>query len=335
MSLVDPVVRAEASLWGVLAGSAVGSLLGVGGAKLLATGNGDYGWAMFVGLPILQGMAAALVAQIGGPYPWGWSGWTATFSLLLSAVGVMVFAMEGIVCLIMATPLILPLVLLGAWLGWVWTGGERAPSVRLHLPMVAALSVAVGGGAISPAPESTGEVTTVWHVDAPPVRVWPYVLNLDSLPRPEWWLFRMGVAYPLRTKTHPDGSRECLLSTGPMPEIVTAREPERRLAFRVLKTPPSMNETNPFGEVRAAHLATTYVGREGEFILSAEGAGTRIVARSGYGLRMAPFWYWRLWSDAIVRHVQERVVREIGKRAVSRWRARPRTQGASGGKALS
>lgn len=311
-------MRMEASPWGVLAGAASGALIGVGGARLMATPNGGYGYALFVGLPVLQGMVAAAVAQIGGPHPWGRSARTAAFSLLLSAVGVLAFAMEGIVCLLMAAPLILPLTLFGAWLGWLMTGGERAPSARLHGPAIAILSLALGGGAILPAPESEGEVTTVWHLAAPPERVWPYVLRLDALPEPDWWLFRLGVAHPIGTATHADGSRECLLSTGAMPERVSAREENRRLAFRVLATPPSMREMNPFGEVRAAHLTTTYIGQEGEFTLYPEGKGTRLVARSTYGLRMAPFAYWRLWSDAIVAHVHKRVVREISRRSTER-----------------
>ena len=315
----------EGAYWlGAIVGAALGAAIGVGGAALSTHGSTGYGTVVFVGLPVLQGMVAAFVTQMPGPRDWKACAGSSMFSLFLSAFGVLVFAQEGIVCLIMAAPLIMPLVLLGAWIGWLAGGGKPQRDARLALPVVAVVALAATGGPITHASESNGEVTTVWQVAASARRVWPHVLGLRALPEPDWWLFRMGVAYPVRTRSEADGRRECLLSTGSMPEVVTRREEGRRLAFRVLATPSSMREWNPFGEVRAAHLTTTYRGIEGEFRLFSEvGGGTRIVARSRYGLRMAPFWYWRLWSDAIVAHVHERVVREIARRATEPDGRRP------------
>ena len=216
----------------------------------------------------------------------------------------------------MAAPLVIGLSFLGAWVGW--SARQGSPSARLSLPTIGVAGLASSGGLLGLTPaESRGEVTTVWHVDAPPATVWPYVLNLTSMKGPDWWRFRLGVAYPIRTWTRADGRRECLLSTGSMPEeVVTARKEARHLAFKVLTTPSSMHELNPFGEVQAPHVQSTYRGGEGEFILIPEGSVTRIVARSTYGLRMATFVHWHFWSDSIVAHVHERVIREIERRIV-------------------
>lgn len=275
-------------------------------------GADAYGVGYFVATPILQGIGAGVFCQVRDRQPWSVAVRANWLGLGLLATAFLVFCIEGVVCLAMASPLVIGLSFLGAWIGW--SARQRASSARLSLPTVGVLALASGGGLLGPTPvESRGEVTTVWHVAAPPERIWPLVLRLSALPEPDWWLFRLGIAYPLRTETHWDGSRVCVLSTGPMPEIVTKREENRRLAFRVLRTPPSMREINPFGEVRAPHLTSTYVGGEGEFVLTPETGGTRIVARSTYGLRMAPFAYWHWWSDAIVAHVHERVVREIAR----------------------
>ncbi|RYG22192.1 hypothetical protein EON82_17565 [bacterium] len=283
--------------WGAVIGALVGAAVGVGGTALY------------------KGAVAAFVAQMKGPRTWTACGGSAMFSVLLSGMALLVFAMEGLVCLPMAAPLIVGLALLGSWLGWLAGGGKTQSGAQLALPSIGVLALAVGGGSILPAPDSSGEVTTVWHLFAPPERLWPHVLALPSLPEPDWWLFRLGVAYPLRSETKPDGARTCDLSTGPMPEIVTRRDEYRRLAFRVIKTPPSMRELNPFGKVHASHLTSVYRGKEGEFLLSPEGSGTLLIARSSYGLRMGPFWYWRLWPDSIVSHVHERVVQEIERRS--------------------
>lgn len=306
----------EGAYWlGALTGALVGAVVGVGGTALYTHGMGEYGTALFVGLPVLQGMVAAFVTQTKGPRTWSACGGSAMFSVLLSGIVLIFFAMEGAVCLLMGSPLIVGLALLGSWLGWLAGGGKRQGEMRFALPSVAILALAVSGGSILPAPESSGEVTTVWRLPAPPDRVWPHVLSLPSLPAPEWWLFRLGVAYPVRSATKSDGDRVCELSTGSMPEVVTAREERRRLAFRVLATPAAMHELNPFGEVHAPHLTSVYRGKEGEFLLEPEGTGTRVTARSSYGLRMGPFWYWRLWTDSIVAHVHERVVRQIERQS--------------------
>lgn len=317
----------EGAYWlGAVVGALVGAIVGVGGAAFHTRGMGEYGTALFVGLPVLQGMVAAFITHSKGPRTWSACGGSAMFSVLLSGLALLAFRMEGAVCLLMGSPLIAGLALLGSWIGWLAGGGNRQGEMRLALPSVVILALAVGGGSILPAPESSGEVTTVWHLSAPPERVWPHVLTLPALPSPDWWMFRLGVAYPLRSETKRSGERICALSTGPMPEAVTRREENRRLAFRVLSTPPSMHEFNPFGKVHAPHLTSVYRGKEGEFLLEREGKGTRLTARSSYGLRMGPFWYWQLWTDSIVTHVHERVVRDIERRS-----SLPQVRAQSGG----
>ncbi len=302
------------ALGSILSSIGIGLMLAFASrTEMRGWGRGDwYGPALFVAIPILHGMAAGILSQCWEPRPWGVAAKAAWLSVGLMTLGFLVSAAEGIVCLLMAAPLVLPLIFLGAWLGWRARQGSGV--ARVSFPAVGVVALAVGGGTILPAPESGGEVRTSWWVDAPPSRVWPLVLGLDSIPEPDWWLFRLGVAHPLRTWTREDGTRMCELSTGSMPEIVIAREEGRRLTFRVLATPPSIRETNPFGEVHAPHLRTTYRCREGEFVLTPERGGTRLDTRSTYGLRMGPAWYWRLWSAMIVRHTHERVVREISRR---------------------
>ncbi len=273
-----------------------------------------YGPVVFVATPILHGMAIGVLTQLWAPQPWRVTAKATWISVGVLLVLVLVTAMEGIVCVLMATPLVLPLMFAGTWLGWRARQGSRWAGTSL--PTVGVLALTIGGGSILPSPGANGEVTTTWWVGAPPQRVWPSVLSIETLPEPDWWLFRLGVAYPVRTRTEPDGRRMCLLSTGAMPEIVTAREEGRRLEFRVLSTPPSMRELNPFGEVHAPHLARAFRSHTGGFLLKPERGGTRIVARSAYSLRMGPAWYWKLWSDAIVRHVHGRVIAEIEKRAM-------------------
>lgn len=296
---------------GAIGGALVGALVGVGGVSVITTHQDAYGYSLFVGLPIVQGAIAAALAQGGKPVPWNRAASAAGMSGLLSVLGLLAWHYEGIICISMATPLVAPLLFLGAWLGWLAMGGKSAGSARMSIPLAAALALSFGGGAVLPAPEEEGAVHTVWHVAAPPEKIFPFVKQIKIEEEPDWWLFRAGVAHLTESRMLPNHRRECVLSTGTMPEIISVLEPNRRLRFEILATPPSMKEMNPFGEIHPRHLTEVYRGKSGEFVLTPEGGGTRIDARSTYGLRIGPSWYWKLWSDAIVRHTHERAVKGI------------------------
>jgi uncharacterized protein YndB with AHSA1/START domain len=144
-------------------------------------------------------------------------------------------------------------------------------------------------------------------IDAPAEQVWPYLSNLPSV-KSDFWMFRAGVAHALRvsTKAPIAGSeRECVLSTGVMHETITEWVPNRRLAFKVLSTPPSMREMNPFGEVHAAHLRGWYESLEGSFTLVPLPDGrVKLIGASRYQHKFRPVSYWNLWTDKIVREIQ-------------------------------
>ena len=156
-------------------------------------------------------------------------------------------------------------------------------------------------------------------IHAAPEKVWPYVCSLGTLPAPHEVLFRAGIAHPIRIdlpQPWVGGKRFCRLSTGDMPEVVEVFEPNRRLVFRVLATPPTMKETSPYGEIRTAHLTGYYVCRRGEFKLERlENGDTQVIGTSWYASRIAPDPYWALWTEAIVDQVHRRVMYEIKRRA--------------------
>ena len=80
------------------------------------------------------------------------------------------------------------------------------------------------------------EVRTAVEIDAPAESVWSNVIGIAELPPPAEWVFRLGIAYPVRARIHGAGVgavRTCEFSTGPFVEPITAWDPPRRLAFDV------------------------------------------------------------------------------------------------------
>jgi len=109
--------------------------------------------------------------------------------------------------------------------------------------------------------------------------------------------------------------RSCHLSTGEMPEVITRYEPGRCLEFRVLSTPPTMKELNPFHAVEARHLVGYYECLRGRFTLTRLPDGsTELTGTSWYRHRLAPALYWNLWTDEIVHEVHGRVLGAIQRR---------------------
>ncbi len=276
----------------------------------------DYGLSLFVLAPFLLGVFASLIVSWKQERFLRDSLLAATYGILCGCFGLICVQMEGAVCILMASPLIFGLGLLGASAGhalqrtrWSW---RRRHGLFAALAVVAPFAM-VADRIHQPLIE-TRMVSSDFVIDAPPEKVWPFICSLADMPDPDFWLFKAGIAYPVGVKT--EGLvRHCILSTGDMPERITAFEPGRLLRFEVISTPSCMRETNPFGEVHAAHLLGHFECERGEFRLEPlPGGKTRLVGTSWYHHRFAPSVYWSLWTDSIVRQVQQRVFREVGRR---------------------
>jgi hypothetical protein len=135
------------------------------------------------------------------------------------------------------------------------------------------------------------------------------------LPPPDEFLFRIGLAYPVRAEMLGSGVgavRRCHFSTGPFVEPITVWDEPHRLAFRVESNPAPMQEWTPYDDIHPPHLDGHFVSRQGEFLLErTESGGTRLVGTTWYEHRLWPDAYWRLWSDAIIHRIHLRVLRHV------------------------
>ena len=243
-----------------------------------------------------------------------------TLSAILTILGFA--AMEGIICMIMVTPAVALLAVIGAMLGY-WLAYLTDPSANLRVHSAAWLTVivcAVGETFAPPAPLED-VVTSEVIIQASPAEVWKQLKDIRDLPAPTEPLFVFGVAHPLETYVVGEGgvgaARVCRLSTGDMPERITVWKPEQELQFVVLDTPATMREATFFGrELEAAHLHGTYASLEGGFRLEALPDGrTRLTGNSRYLLTIAPASYWNLWTRQIVSQVQLRVMNHVKAKA--------------------
>jgi hypothetical protein len=275
-----------------------------------------YSAAVFLGTPFTMGAAA------GWFYNRGWLKTRAAtaavggLAILVAALALLTLAVEGLFCIGLALPLVLPIGMLGAIAGRAMRGEHL--STRAAFAIAFAVPASAGlESSVAQAP--LREVVTSVEIDAPPEKVWPQVIGFPDLAPPDEWFFRSGIAYPVRASIAGTGVgavRKCEFSTGTFVEPITAWDPPRRLGFDVSSDPPSMREWSPYGDLHPPHLVGTMHSRRGEFRLIELPAGrTRLEGTTWYQLEMGPQAYWSIWSDFLVHRIHQRVLRHIRSEA--------------------
>jgi len=233
----------------------------------------------------------------------------------------LLFALEGLICLVMAAPLALGGAFVGCAVAYLCAGRKAGVAAQTPLmPPLLILPVLLVAEHYAPLPETPiRPVKTVVIIDAPPELVWRHVVAFDPLPPPEHWLFRAGVAAPLGAEIEGEGVgavRHCRFTTGDFVEPITVWQPGRELSFGVTAQPDPLRELTLFPGLRPPHLDGYLQVQRGQFLLERlPGGKTRLTGRTWYRARMFPQRYWRWWSDKVIGLVHARVLRNVALRA--------------------
>lgn len=303
------VRRMESALQGLLASVAIGLPL-VAFCTLVLKG---YGLALFWGTPFVIGAVTAFLHNHRHARSLRETLIVVLLGQLVIGGSVLLFAIEGVVCVAMGLPIAAVLGIMGGMVGRaiaLHTSARLAQAglVALALPLLAMVERPT---------LSTGvhEVASAIVIDAPPEAVWPHVVGFPDLPRPTELLFRLGVAYPVRARIAGQGVgaiRRCEFSTGAFVEPITTWDAPSRLTFDVTDCPPPMRELSPWPEVHATHLNGYFRAVKGEFrLVRLPGGRTRLEGSTWYTLDIHPQVYWNLWADAIVESIHHRVLAHI------------------------
>lgn len=273
-----------------------------------------------IALPLVTaGLAGFLSARAGRSIGEGIGAAFLTMMAVLTALGFA--AMEGVICVLMAAPFVGLLALIGAPIGHGLAKLTNRPSYQVQSAAWLLVVVVATAERFTPPAPLEDSVSSEVIINATPAQVWAQLKDIRGLPKPTEPLFVFGVAHPLETFVVGEGrvgaQRVCRLSTGDMPELISAWVPEKELKFTVLETPATMREATLFGrDLDAAHLHSTYASLDGGFRLEAlPGGRTRLVGTSHYLLTVAPSAYWNLWTRHIVAQVQLRVMNHVKAKA--------------------
>ena len=299
----------QAALLGVAASIALGlAMLG-----LSVYGLGVYGTTLFFATPFAMGATTAAVYNGKVTRRLRDTLGLAVVGTLLTGSALLLFAIEGVLCLAMAMPISLAITIVGALVGRAIVTSGRQPAAGTAVMLVALPALAAGEAKLA-APE-LHDVTTSIEIAAPPEKVWPHVIGFSNLPEPPEWEYALGIAYPMRANIDGAGVgavRRCEFSTGAFVEPITVWDPPRRLAFDVTRQPPSMTEWSPYRSVKAPHLEGYMSSKGGEFRLVAlPGGHTRLEGTTHYTLAIYPELYWRPYAELLLHGIHTRVLRHI------------------------
>ncbi|MBF2052213.1 MAG: SRPBCC family protein [Candidatus Sericytochromatia bacterium] len=300
-------------------------LLGLPLIGLLMAGLELYGYALFVGLPFMMGLVAVLLFSLNEPRSLKACLGVAMLSVGIFALLLLLLAVEGVICLIMAAPLGIPLVLLGGWVGWLMQK-QRRPAACPGLALFLLLPLLMGFERAADLPAPLFAVRTTIEIEAPPETVWQHVVSFSELPPPSDWVLQTGIAYPLRAEIRGTGVgavRYCVFSTGPFIEPITVWEAPRLLRFDVSAQPATMDELSPYG-IHPPHLDNFLRSRQGQFLLTPlANGGTRLEGTTWYEHAIWPAQYWRIWSDFIIHRIHWRVLSHIQNLAEAQHNQQP------------
>jgi len=310
----------ERRLPSALLSIAAGAGVGLGMVMLTVFAFQSYGVALFMSTPFVMGVVTGFALNRRYPATGVETAEVVMMTVAVTAGAVLLTALEGGLCALMAAPLAIPLALLGGVAGRYIALRDPSPNTNA-LAALAVIPAMASADAVR-APTPLREVRSAVEIDAPPDVVWRHVISFPPLDEQPGLLFRLGIAYPLRAQIVGQGVgavRHCVFSTGAFVEPITAWEPGRRLSFDVVAQPPPLQEWSPYAAVVPPHLDGYFRSRRGEFrLVPLPGGRTRLEGSTWYEMRIYPEAYWALFADAFVSRIHWRVLRHVRALAEAR-----------------
>ncbi len=275
-----------------------------------------YAYSLFLGSPLILGLVQGYLLNNRIRQSLAWTIWPVALTVILIHLLLLLFALEGIICLAMSLPISIVLAVLGGILGkGIASYGKPQTATPVFLvfvlPIMAFSEAHFGQSAHSDMVLSSVEISV------PPEKVWPNVIQFSDLPptQPSDWLFRLGVSYPVRARIAGQGVgavRRCEFSTGAFVEPITLWSEPNRLAFDVQYQPPPMRELSFYDHVDAPHLNGYFRSVRGEFrLISLPNGKTLLEGRTWYEMDIHPGWYWQWYGRYFIHNIHMRVLNHI------------------------
>jgi hypothetical protein len=302
----------------VFAGTVSGVLIILFAVAVSALLFRAYGWGLFVLTPLVVGFTTGFLVNRRELITFRETAGLVLLAAALGCGGLILFALEGLICLILASPLAGLLAIAGGALGRRLARSRQDPAAPFYC--VTLLPLMFAADALFP-PDAMMLTSESIVIDAPASRVWRAVTSEEPIREGPALVGRLGLAYPQQAHLLREGAgatRIGYFSTGRSYEKITDWQENRLLSIVVLRQPPMMKEMSPYSHVHAPHLNGYFETGETRFDLQPlPHCRTRLTITAAHHLRIDPVLYWEPVARWAIRDNTRRVLRDFKAKAES------------------
>ena len=276
-----------------------------------------YAGGLFFGLPFVYGFSITLLLNRTSSRSLFDCFKVITLSEVIASGVLLLFAMEGALCIAMAIPIFVTLSFIGSIFAKSFNSFfyNKVQEKFIYSFFIYPILLI----ALDSSPSSNDivlrEVYSKIIINASPEKVWPSIIEFSELKPPKELIFQLGVAYPIKAVIEGRGVgavRYCKFSTGDFVEPITKWDEAKELSFNVRYQPKPLKELSPYSNVNAPHLDNFIQSKRGQFKLTAhEGNKTLLEGRTWYTLKITPEPYWSIYSDWFIHKIHLRVLEHI------------------------
>lgn len=296
-------VSLKAALLGAISGTAIGLLA----FFFLTSGHHpNMGVALFFAAPVAAGFSIVMVA----PNPNSASA-AAMLSVVCSLVLLIAFGKEGVLCAVLAFPIIIVGAAIGIGIGMLahklLLNRAKNQTTTTGILLLAAPVLIFAGERLErplllrPRIEV---IRTAIEINDSPERVWPQILSIDSVEASKPMLMYIGLPIPQRCEMQGRGigaKRTCYFDVGYIEETVTAWNPPYSLGLSIDRT--HMPGRHWLGFESAAYR------------LEPNGGMTLLTRTTTVTSHLHPSWYWRPFERLGVESEHSYILRDLARRA--------------------
>jgi hypothetical protein len=302
------VTNWKASLKATGVGTMSGTAIGLIAFFFLTSRQHPFmGEVLFLLVPVAAGFSVVLVART----PDSAASAAALLSVVCSLILLVSLGKEGVLCALLALPIIGIGLGIGAGIGilarklFVDRSKNRTTTTGMLLLIGPALIVA---GERIERPilyhSRTEVVQTTVEVNEKPEQTWGRILSIDNVQANKPILMYLGLPIPQRCVTQGQGigaKRTCYFDVGYIEETVTGWNPPYSLGLSIDRT----------------HMPGRYwLGFENaEYRLQASGPRTLLTRTTTISSHLQPAWYWRGFERLGVESEHEYILRDLVRRA--------------------
>jgi hypothetical protein len=303
----NSVMNWKASLKATAVGAISGTAIGLIAFSLLTSHQyPSMGATLFLLVPVAAGFSIVLVARQPNS-----AAAAALLSVLCSLVLLVGLGKEGVLCAILAFPIIVAGLAIGAGIGILFRKlvvdrAKNQTTTTGILLLVSPALIFAGDRIERPILQNprTEVIQTTVEVNETPQQAWGRILSIDSIQASKPILMYVGLPIPERCIMQGRGigaKRTCYFNVGYIEETVTEWNPPYHLGLSIDRT-----------HMPGRH----WLGFENaEYRLQADGLRTLLTRTTTISSHLHPAWYWRRFERLGVESEHDYILRDVVLRA--------------------